>query len=183
MEQWKKYDERYEVSTLGRVRTIRTQHIKKQVEHKFGYLYVYLSHNHNTTAKSVHRMVADTFIPNIYNLAEVDHINCNKKDNRVDNLRWVSSSENKLLAIDNNLWTNNKKHWFGERKPIIAINIETGEKTQYISLNQAEKVYGKHIVDVLKGRRTQTKGYYFEYLMGGDANATKWHYRSYARST
>lgn len=44
----------------------------------------------------VHRLVALTFIPNPKNLEQIDHINQNTKDNRVENLRWVSQSENQF---------------------------------------------------------------------------------------
>lgn len=162
MEEWKEYNKTYEVSNLGRVRRKETKRIKKPIDHG-GYLYVNLSDKGKTKSKSIHRLVAETFIPNPNNLREVDHINCNKYDNRVQNLSWVTSSENKLRAIDNGLYENNKKYWLGERKPIIAIDIKTKEEKRYISINQAEKVYGKHIVDVLKGRRTQTHGYFFFY--------------------
>ena len=43
---------------------------------------------------SVHRLVAFTFIPNPMNLPEIDHINNNRDDNRVENLRWISRVEN-----------------------------------------------------------------------------------------
>jgi hypothetical protein len=45
----------------------------------------------------VHRLVAFAFIPNPDNLAEVDHINKNKTDNRVENLRWLSKADNVRL--------------------------------------------------------------------------------------
>ena len=47
----------------------------------------------------VHRMVAETFIPNTDNKPEVDHIDGNKHNNNVNNLRWVTSSENKRNTI------------------------------------------------------------------------------------
>jgi len=46
---------------------------------------------------AVHRLVAFAFIPNPDNLAEVDHINKNKTDNRVENLRWLSKADNVRL--------------------------------------------------------------------------------------
>ena len=47
----------------------------------------------------VHRLVALAFIPNPDNKPEVDHINKNRIDNRIENLRWVTSKENKETAI------------------------------------------------------------------------------------
>ena len=44
--------------------------------------------------KRVHRLIAKMFIPNPYNLPNIDHINHNKTDNRLENLRWVSQRDN-----------------------------------------------------------------------------------------
>ena len=62
---------------------------------------------------SIHRLVAIHYIPNPNNLKEVDHINRNKCDNRVENLRWVTRSQNNLnmsLRIDNKLKHKNIIH-------------------------------------------------------------------------
>lgn len=48
----------------------------------------------NGKAYRVHRLVAETFIPNPDNLPQVDHINRNRYDNRIENLRWVTAKEN-----------------------------------------------------------------------------------------
>lgn len=173
MEEWKRYNDYYEVSNYGRVRTIKTGKIKILCEGKGHYLYVNMKSGdmQKLERKSVHRLVAKLFIPNPENLREVDHKDCNKHNNCVSNLEWVSSSENKLRAIDNKLFENNKKHWFGDRKPVIAINLDTGEEKTFISLNQAERYFNsRHISDVLKGKRSQCKGHTFKYATGGDAN-------------
>lgn len=49
---------------------------------------------------SIHRLVAETFIPNPENKMEVDHINRNKADNRVENLRWTTHRENRRNCAD-----------------------------------------------------------------------------------
>lgn len=84
----------YEITRDGKVYN-KDGKLLKQEETRKGYLRVSLN---NETLKrkreSVHRLVAETFIPNPNNYSQVDHINENKKDNRVENLRWVTPLEN-----------------------------------------------------------------------------------------
>ena len=62
--------------------------------------------------------------------------------------------------------------WGNKAKPIEAINLETGERIRFATISEAEKIIGsRHITDVLKGKRKQCKGYAFQYIEGGDANA------------
>lgn len=64
-----------------------------------GYLVVHLYNEYGMCDKLVHRIVAETFIPNIENKPEVNHIDGNKNNNSVDNLEWVTHTENVQNAI------------------------------------------------------------------------------------
>jgi len=83
------FEDRYEVSNMGRFVSIKTNRILTQHDN-CGYKRVDIGKFH----KSTHVLVALAFIPNPDNKPIVDHINRNRSDNRVENLRWVTSSEN-----------------------------------------------------------------------------------------
>lgn len=90
----------YEVSNDGRVRRLTE---KKPTMLNTGYLYVGLYDKPRKEMKSVHRIVAETFIPNPDGKTEVNHINGDKTDNRIENLEWVTPKENTNHAIANGL--------------------------------------------------------------------------------
>lgn len=105
MELWKPikgYEGLYEVSNMGNVKSLpkmrgyikSKEKIMKPFKNNNGYLLVSLSKNNKQKHFQVHRLVASAFILNKDNKSQVDHINRIRDDNRVENLRWVTASEN-----------------------------------------------------------------------------------------
>ena len=111
IEEWRNvegFEGQYQVSSLGRVksvqrkrkihfglreRTVRERILKTEVKGD-GYVRVVLSTPTKPNRVYVHRLAAQAFIPNPDNKPEIDHINRNRSDNRVINLRWVTHKEN-----------------------------------------------------------------------------------------
>lgn len=96
MEKWKEIKdfENYWVSTEGRVWSEKRNKFLKARVSKDGHLRVGVCQNGKHYWRSIHRLVAEAFIENRENKPEVAHINRDTKDNRVENLRWATSSEN-----------------------------------------------------------------------------------------
>lgn len=93
---WKDIEgyEGYQVSSYGRVKNKRGKITFGVKGDKDGYLRITLTKNNIQKTYKVHRLVAIAFIPNPDNKPFIDHINTEKTDNRVENLRWCTSKEN-----------------------------------------------------------------------------------------
>ena len=118
-EEWRDiagFEDLYQVSDKGRVRSktrrvrfgnrwrVAEGRILKQSTDAYGYNIVILSNGAKCRKTSkVHRLVAQAFIPNPENLDVVDHIDCNKQNNDVSNLRWCTSAQNTRYAYENGL--------------------------------------------------------------------------------
>ena len=81
----------YLISKEGKVFSLTSNKILKNIKLKTGYLKVALS---NRKQKYLHRLVAETFIPNPLNLPFVNHVDENPENNSIDNLEWVTHKEN-----------------------------------------------------------------------------------------
>lgn len=85
----------YQVSSQGRVKSLRGGiFLKMSVSKGWPYKRVFLEYKGKRATKSVHRLVAQAFIPNPGNKPQVNHINGDKTDNRAINLEWVTASAN-----------------------------------------------------------------------------------------
>lgn len=96
---WKKYDYLYSVSDTGKIRNDKSSHIIKQYKGKDGYVRTQL---HRKT-RTVHRIIAETFIPKVEGKDFINHKDGDKTHNSVDNLEWCTRSENLLHAYRNGL--------------------------------------------------------------------------------
>lgn len=149
----------YEASNLGNIRNKKTRRSVKPHWHNTGYQifnYRYKDECGNWHAASMlwHRVIAITWLENPDNLPQVDHINRNMIDNRVENLRWASAKEN-----SNN--TSEKSHIrYSRFAPTQAIDRDGNVIAEYPTLLEACEAYHvrlAHALEMLHGRRRQKK--------------------------
>lgn len=166
---WKSHPEYagIEVSTLGRVRTLDkmvrngsgTRSLKgrvlKQFENHDGYMQIAFSVNGKVVSKLVHRLVAQTFLPNPDNLPMVNHKSCIRDDNRVENLEFCTASYNIQYR---------EKYGESLGVPVLAINLTTLEVSRFKSQREASRVLGvlvSNINAVIKGTQKTAHGFWF----------------------
>ena len=138
MEIWKYisgYGEDYQVSNLGRVRSLKRKNIKiMNIKiNRHGYCTVYLTKNGILKTLTVHRLVAKAFIPNPENKKEIDHINTIKTDNRVENLRWATRYENCNNPLTKEKIKNNHADISGKNHPCYGKYNNNGKKIVQLS--------------------------------------------------
>jgi hypothetical protein len=95
----KGYEGIYQVSNYGNVKNIKTNKMKVPNLSNKGYLRVLLSNNKIKKQCSIHRLVADAFIDNPFNLKQVNHKDENKLNNNVNNLEWCTCQYNVDYSI------------------------------------------------------------------------------------
>lgn len=154
----KEYEGLYEVSNLGRVRSLdkivkkwdgerllKGRVLKENIG-KFGYRKSILTKNHKAKTLLLHRLVANTFIPNPENKPQVNHIDGNKGNNNVDNLEWVTASENVKHAYSTELKNPSNKQiekitQLGKEsnKPIKQLDLEGNTINIWDSMTKASK--------------------------------------------
>lgn len=101
----KGYEGRYQVSNLGNIMSLKKNKILKVFPDGDGYLLASLYDGKKKTFR-VHRIVATHFIENILNKEQINHKDCNKQNNSVSNLEWVTRRENTEHAVNNGLYNN-----------------------------------------------------------------------------
>lgn len=170
----KDYEGLYQVSNFGSVKSLNYNHTGKEKilstgKVSGGYLSVQLYKNGKGKMYSVHRLVAQAFIPNPLNLPQVNHKDENPSNNHVDNLEWCDQKYNnnygtRLQKVSDIFkGKNNTVH----SKPVLQIDIETNEVIkEWPSMGEVERQLGifyQNISCCCRGKYKQAGGYKWKY--------------------
>ena len=133
----KDYEGLYEISNLGRVKSLKDnhgkdrEHILKPIKDTKGYLVVNLSKNGKHKPFQIHRLVGFAFVDGYFEGAHIDHIDTNRLNNVWTNLRWVTQKEN-------------------------SNNELTKENLSKSKLRENNPMYGKHLSEEHKKKLSES---------------------------
>ena len=161
----KGFEKRYMVSNLGRVKSMKYRHhnkeeiLKQEINHNYKRVCLF-EKNGKRKHYRVHRLVAETFIPNPYNYKEVNHKDENPSNNCVNNLEWCEHIYNI------NYGTRTEKARLKIIKPIIQYDKNNKFIKKYNSINEIEKELNynrSNIIACAKGRLKTAYSYKWRY--------------------
>ena len=187
MEIWKNvknFEGLYQVSNLGRVKSLgnhktRKEKILKNKYDKGGYCQINLWKYGQMKHFLVHRLVAEAFIDNSNNKPCIDHIDGNRSNNRVENLRWCTHKENCNNPITKQRMSDSRKgrvlteKWkkkiseAHKKKPVLQLDKRTGEVIrEFPSAREVERVTGYDQASISKcclGKLKSAYGFRWQY--------------------
>lgn len=153
-EVWKEitgFESCYAVSSKGRVKNLKNGKILKNVIDPHGYLRIKLGRGN---MRRIHRLVAQAFIPNPLNLPQINHIDECKTNNNVENLEWVSASQN----------VRHSAHQYSCNINQLTLDGELVKAWDSLSQIERDTGYFKQAINqVCKGRLRQAYGFRWEY--------------------
>lgn len=123
----------YEISDLGNIRNIKTKRVLKTKTCRRKYVRVNVNNNNKQSTLLVHRLVAITHIPNPSKFEFVDHIDRDRQNNNVSNLRWVSNEIN----MSNKLYKRTCLYYCNLTNKFIIQNVRKNDIQQFSSIDDA----------------------------------------------
>ena len=171
---------KYQISNYGNIKNKKTNKILKTYKNSL-YINIKLYKDDKKSHRvNLHRLIAETFIPNPYNLPCVNHKDGNKKNNNIENLEWCTYSYNTKEAFRLGI----QKTWCGTKfgkdhpnykfrgkwptqKRIIQLTKEGKKIKIFNSASEVErilKINSSHIREVCKGKRKTAGGYIWQDL-------------------
>lgn len=184
MEIWKDivgYEGFYQVSNLGRVRSLSRAALcygGRFRESKGRVLSSYSSGRYHVVSLSkfgvvkkvlVHRLVAESFMPDADFSLQVNHIDGDKSNNSLSNLEWVTASENITHALRTGLIKRLPKQYYNMKKPVLC--VETGmvfdsisDAVWYLRNNNWSRALDSKISECANGKRHTAYGYKWKFI-------------------
>ena len=172
MEVWKDIKEGYQISDKGNVRSrINNRHGIGETYHELspclnrqGYEIVHLGRGDR---RSIHRLVAEAFIPNPDNLPLVRHLDDDPRNNTVENLAWGTQTDNMQDCVKHGRLVGNTHPAIESRKKrIIATSLDRDQTIEFDSCNEAARkldLWPQHVSRVANGELRQTGGWTFKF--------------------
>lgn len=160
----KGYEGLYQVSNKGEVKRIgKNKNLYKSLRTYYG---VKLSKNNKKKYFNIHRLVAETFIPNPKKMLQINHKDGNKLNNNVNNLEWVTPSDNTKHAYKLKLLLPTRI------SPVCQYDLQGNFIKEYPSIKIARKEnpHTTNITDVCRGKRKTAGGFFWKYKKGDEIN-------------
>ena len=155
------FNNQYQINTEGQIKNSKDKILSQSISNS-GYYRVHLCKDGKAKWYAVHKLVAQTFIPNPLHLPEVNHKDENKLNNNVDNLEWCNSKYNTNYGARNKRISETKTNNTYNTKQVQC--IETG--IIYLSMKEAERqtgIFATSIKQVCKKRQKTAGGYHWKY--------------------
>jgi hypothetical protein len=154
----KDYEGIYQISNFGDVRNIKTSRILKPTNDSTGYKCIDLCCDGKRKHMRIHRLVAINFIPNDENKQCVDHIDNDRVNNKIDNLRWCTIQENNInTSISKRNISGSKGVSFVKRLNKWRAHIKINRKPIHLG-------YFTNIDDAIKARKDKAKELFGEFI-------------------
>lgn len=160
---WKilKENENYSINEKGEIKNNITKKILSlSINKDSGYYQIDLWKNNKSRKYALHRLVANNFIPNLENKPTVDHIDGNRLNNDISNLRWATYSEQ-----------NSRFNTFGVRSEKIKVINVNGEELIFNRIKDVAEHFNCNISNISQmlkkgtfGKRGKTRNYKFIYM-------------------